>query len=295
MEELERGRTMTSPKTVLVPLDGSVHATAAVPVARRLSELLHATVAALHVSDDALAPTALVERMKLSGEDVHGLVVERRPGAAAAVIVQEAVERHVAMIVMCPRIRTDLRSRALGSVAAAVLRAAPCPVVLVPPDRGSERWMLRRVLVPHDGTPTSAATIAPATDFATMAAAELVVLHVATRGVERPMEPGTLVSPRYVDQPQHEWPAWEQEFLDRLRAVGGVKDGSGIHLAVAQGDAGSAIVDFARESDLVVLGWRGALEPDRARTMRRVIRDGVCPVIVFRLERDDEYDDDRSR
>jgi nucleotide-binding universal stress UspA family protein len=275
---------MTSPKTVLVPLDGSVHATAAVPVARGFAELLHATVAVLHVSDDALRPAALVDRMQLGCEDLHGLVLEQRPGAAAVAIVREAAERHAAMIVMCPQIRTDFPSRSLGSVAAAVLCAAPCPVVLVPPARGRASWTLRRVLVPHDGTPTSAATMGPATDFASLAAAELVVLHVATPGVERPAEPGTLVSPRYVDQPQHEWPAWTQEFLDRLRAVGRARNGLKVRLAVAQGDAGPAIVEFARESDLVVLGWRGVLEPDRARTMRCVIRDTVSPVIVFRLD-----------
>jgi nucleotide-binding universal stress UspA family protein len=274
---------MTSPKTVLVPLDGSAHATAALPVARGFAELLHATMAVLHVSDDALAPTALVERMKLSGEDMHGCVVEQRSGAAAAAIVEEAGERHAAMIVMCPQIRTDLPARALGSVAAAVLCTAPCPVVLVPPARGHQGWALHRLLVPHDGTPTSAATMGPATDFAAMAAAEVIVLHVATPGLAPPAEPGTLVSPRYVDQPQHEWPAWAQEFLDRLRAVGGGRNGVEIRLAVAQGDAGLAILDFARQSDLVVLGWHGVLEPDRARTLRRVIRDTVCPVIVFRL------------
>jgi hypothetical protein len=32
------------------------------------------------------------------------------------------------------------------------------------------------------------------------------------------------------------------------------------------------------------MGWRGVLEPGRARTMQRVIRDTVCPVIVFRLD-----------
>jgi nucleotide-binding universal stress UspA family protein len=71
--------------------------------------------------------------------------------------------------------------------------------------------------------------------------------------------------------------------LDRLRAVGGARNGIDIRLAVARGDAGAAILDFARQSDLVVLGWRGVLEPDRARTMQRVIREAICPVIVFRL------------
>jgi nucleotide-binding universal stress UspA family protein len=275
---------MTSARTVLVPLDGSAHATAALPVARGFAKLLHATVAVLHVSDDALAPSALVERIKLSAEDILGCVVEQRSGAAAAAIVEEAGRRHAAMIVMCPQIRTDLPSRALGSVAAAVLCTAPCPVVLVPPARGQQSWALHRLLVPQDGTPTSAAAMRPATEFAAMAAAELVVLHVATPGIEAPTEPGTLISPRYVDQPQHEWPAWAQEFLDRLRAVGGAKNGLDIRLAVARGDAGSAILDFARESDLIALCWRGILEPDRAQTMQRVIRDTVCPVIVFRLD-----------
>ena len=281
---------MTYAKTVLVPLDGSVHATAAVPVARGLAELFHATLAVLHVSDDTLASAALVDRMKLSSQDVHGLVVDQRSGAAAAGIVQEAAERHAALIVMCPHAQMDSRPRAIGGVTEAVLHAAQCPVVFVPAIRGLGNWALHKLLLPHDGTPTSAATIGPASSLASMAAAKIVVLHVVTTGTERPTEPGTLVSPRYVDQPQHEWPAWRREFLDRLRAVGGATDGVDIRLALAQGEAGSAIVDFARQndSDLIVLGWRGALEPNRARTMRHVIRESVCPVIVFRVGRDDD-------
>jgi nucleotide-binding universal stress UspA family protein len=139
--------------------------------------------------------------------------------------------------------------------------------------------MLHRLLVPHDGTPTSAATIGPATDLALKAEAELIVLHVATPGAETPTEPGTLISPRYIDQPQHEWPAWAQEFLARLCAVGGPKGGTEMRLAVAQGEAGAAIVDFARQSDL------SALEPGRARTMQRVICDTTCPMIVLRVDR----------
>ena len=274
---------MTSPRTMLVPLDGSVHATTAIPVARGFAKLLHATVAVLHVSDEALPSTSLVQRMKLSCEDAQGCMIEQRSGAAAAAIVEEAGKRHAAAIVMCPQIRTDLPTRALGSVAAAVLCTAPCPVVLVPPARGHLSWALHRLLVPHDGTPTSAATMGPATEFAAMAGAQITVLHVATAALEPPAERGTLVSPRYVDQPQHEWPAWGQEFLDRLRAIGRARDGIEVRLAVARGDAGAAILDFARESDLIVMGWRGGLEPGRAQTMRRVIRETVCPVIVFRL------------
>jgi nucleotide-binding universal stress UspA family protein len=225
--------------------------------------------------------------MKLSSREVRGLVVDQRSGAAAATISEEAAQRHVSLIVMCPQTSMAGVPRAFGSVAAAVLLAAPCPVVFVPPTRGRNQWALRQLLLPHDGTPTSAATIRPATELAALAAAKLVVLHVATPDTERPSEPGTLLSPRYVDQPQHEWPSWTEEFLARLRAIGGVADGVDVRLALAQGEAGAAILDFAQHNDidLIVLGWRGALESDRARTMRRVIHEAICPVIVFRLDR----------
>jgi nucleotide-binding universal stress UspA family protein len=274
---------MTAPRTVLVPLDGSYGATAAIPVAQHLAGLLHATVVLLHVGDDMLAQGTLVERMSLSAGDVQGFVIEQRPGTAADVIVREAAGWHAAMIVMCPQVRTDIRSRTFGHVADAVLRAALCPVVLVPPARGRRPWSLRQVLVPHDGTPTSAATIAPAADLAVTAAAELVVLHVATPVRAQRVEPGTFGVPRYVDEPQHEWGAWTQEFVDRLRAIGRARSDIRIRLVLAEGEAGAAIVRLARESDLVVLGWRGMLEPGRALTMQRVIHDAACPVIIFRL------------
>ena len=259
---------MTSGTAVLVPLDGSIHATVALPVARGLAELYHGTLAVLHVTDEVLVSAALIDRVKLSSEDVYGLVVERRSGAAAAVIVQEAAERGAALIVMCPQVRADVGLRALGSVAAAVLRTAPCPVVLVPPARGRKPWVLRRLLVPHDGTPTSAATIGPASHLASIATAELVVLHVATPGTERPTEPGTFVSPRYVDQPQHEWTAWALGVSGSAACcwlVSGTESTFVSRLLRARSARRSSTSREHNDYDLIVLGWRGSLEPDRAQ------------------------------
>jgi hypothetical protein len=55
---------------------------------------------------------------------------------------------------------------------------------------------------------------------------------------------------------------------------------------LAQGEAGAAILEFAQRhaSDLIALAWRGSAEPERAQTIRRVIRDAGCPVIVFRVQ-----------
>jgi nucleotide-binding universal stress UspA family protein len=92
--------------------------------------------------------------------------------------------------------------------------------------------------------------------------------------------------PRYLDQPQHEWPAWSREFLERVRCLGYPANIEKIRLVLAHGEASAAILEFARSnaSDLITLAWRGSLEPERAQTMRRVIRNASCPVIVFRVQ-----------
>src|SRR5690606_41959605 len=53
-------------------------------------------------------------------------------------------------------------------------------------------------------------------------------------------------------------------------------------LVMATGDPGEEIVRAAREqdADLVVLAWHGVWEPERATTMRRVIRGVGCPMLV---------------
>ena len=110
------------------------------------------------------------------------------------------------LIVMCTHTAAE-REKVLGSTAMNVVRNAACPVVLVPPERGSTPWHLQHVLVPHDGTPTTSAALPPAAELAEHAGAELLVAHVA-EAKPAPGEPGSLTTPRYVDQPQHEWPAW---------------------------------------------------------------------------------------
>jgi nucleotide-binding universal stress UspA family protein len=277
---------MIAPATVLVPLDVTTNVADVFSVARGLAHLKGATVVLIDVERGALAADELLGRMRLSAEDVRGLVIVQCTGAPADTIVQQATARHTVLIVMSADALPDGPLHAHRGVVEEVLRTAPCPVVLVPLNRGRHPWALRQLLLPHDGTPTSAAAIAPTADLASRAGAELVVLHVATPSGERPAESGTFVVPRYLDQPQHEWPAWSREFLERVRCLGHPANVEKIRLVLAHGKASAAINEFARNnaSDLIALAWRGSLEPERAQTIRRVVRDASCPVIVFRVQ-----------
>ena len=277
---------MMAPAIVLVCLDGSTNAAAALSVARGLAHLMGATVVLIHIGREALSRDELLGRLRLSAEAARGLVVDQHTGSPAQVIVREAAARHAVLIVMCTPARSDDPLLAFGSVLADVLRTAPCPVVLVPSTRSRHPWALRQLVLPHDGTPTSAAAIAPTAGLASRAGADLVVIHVATPGAERPAEAGTFAVPRYLDHPHHEWPAWSREFLERVRGLGYPANIEKIRLVLAHGEAGDAILEFARSnaSDLIALAWRGRLEPERAQTIRRVIRDAGCPVIVFRAQ-----------
>jgi nucleotide-binding universal stress UspA family protein len=136
-------------------------------------------------------------------------------------------------------------------------------------------------VLPHDGTPATAAALAPAADLAQRAGAELHVVHIATTAASA--SPGTLKAPRYLDQPQHEWGAWAREFLERMSALGGGTS-LRLHLSLSAGEPGEEITRFAREhhADLIVVASSGHWEPARAAALRAVIERSATPMLVVR-------------
>ncbi len=287
--ERQTGFSQSQPaRTIIVPLDGSVHALAALPVARRLAEQEGATLHLVHVQCQMLSPRDLISQLGLASEHLRDSVLNQLTGTPALSIVHEALELQSMLIVMSTRTGLAEPHSGLGPVAEEVVRTAPCPVVLVSPRRGMHPWILRQILLPHDGTPTMAEAILPASDLAARSGAELWVLHVAAPQSETAVEPGTLGAPRYLDQPQHEWPAWTSEFLGRLYALGHPPESMSLHLSLAKGEPSDEIVRFASErgSDLIVLAWRGHFEAERAATVKAVIQAAPCPVFILRVEGD---------
>jgi nucleotide-binding universal stress UspA family protein len=291
VEAIPKGRGTPPPlvqeqvPTILVPLDGSVQALAALPVARSLAELVHAPLHLVHIAEPSIHPRELLHKLGLSEDDVRGTVIEQASGDAAASIIRLTRELACAFVVMCPHTGQEEPMGDLGGVARDVLRWSTCPVVLVRPAWNRQQpWGLRHVLVPYDGKPTTAAAFGPALDLAGRADAALVVLHVTVAGTAPPSEPGSITAPLYVDQAHHEWWAWAQEFLQRACCVIPLERMPPLRLALAVGEPGAEIVRsaLAHQADLIVLSWHGHLEGEHPCVARAVIREAPCPILMLR-------------
>jgi len=268
---------------VVVPLDGSVPALAALPVAKGVAEIVEGTVRIIHVALDTSPAATLVERLGMTAADLRGSVVDARTGDPATEIIEAARAQQVFAIVMCTHTGASA-DKTLGGTALNVLKNAPCPVVLVPPERPPVPWRLGRILLPHDGSPATSAAIRPATELARKAGAELNVLHVTFPGARAAGEQGSLTPPRYMDQAQHEWPAWGREFLERLVSVCPL-DAVKVRLSLACGDPTEEVLRaaIAQSSDLILLAWDGVWREPHVGIVRTVIDRLPCPVAILRL------------
>jgi nucleotide-binding universal stress UspA family protein len=274
---------MTEP-VILLPLDGSQCALNALPVAKAFSALGKAPLHILHVAERAPPLVELAAQLGVSRAELRGATIDARLGEPATAILRAAEESHAHLIVLCTHTKAARPADVLGRTALAVLREAACPVVLVNPDLALGGWALRTVLLPHEGTPTTSDALRPGAELARLAGAELIVLQVAAAGATVPDERGTLGPPRYLDQPQHEWPAWGGEFLQRLACICPLADLQ-VRLMLARGTPATEIlrVASAEAADLIVLVWKGHWEPEHAETLKGVVRDAPCPTMVARL------------
>jgi nucleotide-binding universal stress UspA family protein len=201
---------------ILVSLDGSPQAEAALPLAAHLARVSHGTIAlvrairslpevemGLGAADGWLPPadprerddaTAYLRRI-VDGEALRGLPVEIvvGTGPVAAAILHAARDAHADLIVMTSRQREGLARWLLGSVAREVLRATDIPVLilraadgtLVSPSatslEGKRSW---RALVALDGSALAEAALVPAEDLVAALSAPDEAQIVLLRAVE---------------------------------------------------------------------------------------------------------------
>lgn len=192
-------------KRILVPLDGSVRAEQALPLAARLARVTQGSVILTQVvqlpseyamyAAPATPPPALLQADRSEAvaylqhvahhDALAGLNVETEvvTGLTAQEILGQIAERHADAVVMSSHGRTGLARWVLGSVAEHVSRAAPVPVLIVrdndiPFQVSAQRTRQPRVLVPLDGSPLAERALEPAVSLAMAFGTDLHLLLV---------------------------------------------------------------------------------------------------------------------
>ena len=282
-DALRRGSQGRSERiqNVIAPVDESETSKRALPVARLLAELYRATLHVAYTGDKPRGARQTLQELGLKAEQMRGAVLDQLQGDPAAAILEKSRQLRPSLLVMTTQVCGEQSEAALGPMTEAVLEGVPQRVVLVPAEFAAERWGLQKILLAHDGTPAADLAIAPAADLAHRAGAEVIALHVAARTAGQPEE-GSLPAPRYVDQPQHEWPSWANEFLERMMAMGAAPSALNFKLLVTGGQPGSEVAQFVRDRgvDLVALAWQGRLNEQRGGTLKVVVRRAGCPVLL---------------
>lgn len=267
-------------KHILVPLDGSRMAEAALPAAAFLAEMLNARVTLMHVVEKN-APSAVHGQTHLiSARDaaayldkiahqgfpreigvdchVHTAEVEN----VARSIVEHADELGHDLVVMCSHGRGQALHLFLGSIAQKVIAGDSRPVLITHPDvnGGPSEFSCNNILVPLDGDPEHAQALPVAKELARACKASLHLAMVVPRfanlsgdmTVTGRMLPGT--TSRMLDMARQDAEAYSAALVEELR-----DQGFAASAHVLRGDPAKIIVEAANRApiDLIVLATHG--------------------------------------
>jgi nucleotide-binding universal stress UspA family protein len=311
-------------KTILVPLDGSALAEQILPYVQVLAPILGAEVRLLQALSDTaydgmlstgmfgaygvseppdvyrerrqrfweaqrqhaqgyLATRALeLQRMGLDVE------IDVRIGPPEELIVEAAQSLGVALIAMATHGYSGLRRWTLGSVADKVAHATTTPVFLV---RGTEHpptddVTLKRILLPLDGSALANQALPLATELATCAQAELVLLQAIVPTIELTagLRPG-----RPIAEYGEVLEALRRQAKQNLGFLAAQFQQRGIpaETVVLNGHAAEAIVDEAaqRQVDLIVMathGYSGLKRWTLGSVADKVLHAAKTPLLLVR-------------
>ncbi len=282
---------------LLVPLDGSEIAAAALPIARLLGQRMGYRIALLTVTEPALTDAsgggAVAEYDRALGEARETLetaaaglreagldvVTEVGVGPADEEIENVAVELGASIVVMATHGRSGLGRWLRGSVADKVIRRGTVPVLAVKPGDTPPKAGISRVVLPFDGSELSEAASEPAVALARAFDADLDIVEVVPWAGAARGEIGFLTA-QLDREIEADALAEAEAFRQRL----GYPRAHGV---VLRGNASNELVNYALQFgvDLFVMtthGRSGIVRFAIGSVADRIIGSGVAPVLLIR-------------
>jgi nucleotide-binding universal stress UspA family protein len=183
---------------LLVPLDGSRLAEAALPAAEAIAVHFGAQVILIHVLERNAPATVhgdrhlgkaedadtylgeVADRLRSGGIQVETHVHDAPEGDLARSVVEHAEEFAPDLVILCAHGRGGIRGLLYGSIAQQVIQRGTRPVLLVQPtpEGGAPPFDPRRVLLPLNGKEENEAAITIAATLANSFKAELDLVFV---------------------------------------------------------------------------------------------------------------------
>ncbi len=286
---------------LLVPLDGSSLAEAALPYAFTLGKRLGAQLLLLRAQPPGPAEGGVPAKgVAAPGETLAYLEeVQRRasaqgitsriaavPGNAAEAILDAVATKKCDLVVMSTHGRSGITRWVLGSVADKVLHAAAVPVLLIRPKAGGgapdHTSVLSKIIVPLDGSGLAEAALQPAEQLARSLGLSLLLVQVVDPRIFN------YVGPEMSGSYQNLYTSLDRTAKDYLIALaaGPAKAGLAVETAVLNGLPGGSISDLAQNTpgSLVVMSSHGRSGLSRwalGSVAEKVARDSLAPVLIL--------------
>jgi nucleotide-binding universal stress UspA family protein len=184
-------------KHILVPLDGSTLAEAALPAAASLSQIFKAPVTLLHVIEqdapeeihhdrhlteagEAEAYLKKIAKRAFPPETKVNLHVHTSPVAdvARSIVDHSSDEIQPDLIILCSHGNSGMHDIFFGNIAQEVAAASGTPVLLIKPEDAAKQFQLKHILVPLDNESVHDKALPTAEELAKGYGAELDMLCV---------------------------------------------------------------------------------------------------------------------
>lgn len=299
-------------QALLVPLDGSPFSEQALPAACDIARRAGAIVHLVHIH--APYRPIYVEGLPVIDESLHSLrrehertYLERRreqlavesglriisalcDGPIAETIAEYARATKTNLIVMMTHGYGGFERAWLGSVADALVRCSPVPVLLLRPGEGAtdlERPpALQKILIPLDASSPSEQILEQALALGTLMQAEYTLLHVVepiALGGMAPVVFAPGVDPGALEQSQRAAQRYLDDVAVRLRAEGAQVQ---TRILVSPQPA-AAILDAARQDGIELIAMATHGRGGLARLLLgsvadKVLRGAEIPVLLYR-------------
>ncbi len=300
-------------KKILVPLDGSELAEAAIPLAVAIAKATVARLCLLLVSDPGRdsnkAPADPTKYLQKAAEapsadlqESVDIAVVTSPvsiyrNEAAAYIARFAQSNDVDLIVMSTRGHSGLKRAFEGSVAEALVRTADCPLLFCRPQPGVRMLRpgphpIRKILISLDRTQSSEGILETAVELASALNAEVVLLHVL-----QPLRAyASVTGVELADYSPQEWEELHARTDAYLAGVQKRLESAGVKATpekLIAHDPAAAIMETANrlEVDMITLASRapqGLVRAIFSSVGDRLVRGASVPVLVIRADTEEK-------